>query len=346
MLRQLRVLDADAGVALFAAAVAVEDREAHLHPGVQPERSPRKVPSRAVAVVGVSVARREVHIGIVPGQNGLQVQFGQRTVVLGHQQRGVRRKGFGQQVVPVERGVDPDHRVGDAEPLVEVLVGQQFVDADARGGHQFVLGHVFRTVGVEVDAGLQQVEAREVAHLDARFGDAQPLARKRDRIAEVLQAQRLLDVVVIFGREAGHEVLDGDARLQRAHLLHLLQAFVVGADAQSVEQRPVHRQPDVGRLVVDAGLGRGVPVARGDGAVVVQRARVPGREVDRGEHPGVSRRGVVVADALFVAHDAHVVILFKPDLQTFAQGQRSGRLPGRRRLLRSGGAADSQQQGR
>ena len=63
-----------------------------------------------------------------------------------------------------------------------------------------MLGHVFRTVGVEVDAGLQQVEAREVAHLDARFSDAQPLARKRDRIAEVLQAQRLLDVVVIFGR--------------------------------------------------------------------------------------------------------------------------------------------------
>ena len=199
-----------------------------------------------------------------------------------------------------------------------------------------MLGHVFRTVGVEVHAGLQQVEAREVAHLHARLGDAEPFAREAHGIAEILQAQRLLDVVVIFGREAGHEILDGDAGLQGAHLLHLLQPLVVGADAESVEQRPVHRQPHAGRLVVDPRFAHGVAVARGGGAVVVERSRVSGREADFGQHPGVSGRGVVVADPLLVADDAHVVVLFESDLQTFAQGQRGRRLAGRRRLLRSG----------
>ena len=236
------------------------------------------------------------------------------------QQRGIRVERLRQQLLPFELAVDLDHRVADAEHFVDVLVGQQFVDADARSRNQLLLGHIFRTVGIEVHACLQQVEAREIADADPRFGDAQPLARKRHGIAEILQAQRLLDVIVVFGRQAGYEVLDRDAGADSAHLLHLFELFVVGADAESVENRPVEVDPGVERLVVDAVVRPCVPFAR-CGALVVQRPRITRLEVDRRHHAGICRRGIVVADALLIAHDAYVVVVFQPYFQALAEGQ-------------------------
>ena len=130
----------------------------------------------------------------------------------------------------------------------------------------------------------------------------------------------MLDVIVVFGRQAGYEVLDRDAGADSAHLLHLFELFVVGADAESVENRPVEVDPGVERLVVDAVVRPCVPFAR-CGALVVQRPRITRLEVDRRHHAGICRRGIVVADALPIAHDAYVVVVFQPYFQALAEGQ-------------------------
>ena len=120
----------------------------------------------------------------------------------------------------------------------------------------------------------------------------------------------------------GHEVLDGDAGLQGSHLLQLPKAVVGGPDAEAVEQRPVHGHTHAGRLVVDARFGALRAVAQRRAATVVPRAGVARLEVHRGQHAGIGGRGVVVADAFFVADDAHVVVAFESDLQAAAQRQR------------------------
>ena len=239
----------------------------------------------------------------------------------GQQQRSVRSARFSLQTIPFECAVHLDQRIADRKPAVEIVVGQQFVDADARCGHQLVLGHVFRTVGIEIHTRLQQVETREAADLEPLFGNSQPLARELHRITEIAQTQGLLHIIVILGRKRGDKILDRDAGSERPHLLQLLQPLVVGADAESVEKRPVHRNAGVEGLIVNAVFDHGVPLARGR-ALVVQRPAVAGRQIDARQHPGVGRRRVVVANALLVAYDADVVILLQSELQTPLQGHR------------------------
>ena len=61
---QFGVFDRDPGVALLAAAVAVEDRESQLHPGVQPQRTARLSGAVAEPVVGISVPGGQVQIRV------------------------------------------------------------------------------------------------------------------------------------------------------------------------------------------------------------------------------------------------------------------------------------------
>ena len=108
--RELRVLDVEAGVALFAAAVAVEDREAHLQSGVQSQLAAHPRRAAAVAVVCVAVAGREVQVGVIARADALQLQLGDRVVAVGHQQLGVRRAGLGHEDIPLQGVVDGDDR--------------------------------------------------------------------------------------------------------------------------------------------------------------------------------------------------------------------------------------------
>ena len=219
---------------------------------------------------------------------------------------------------PLQVGVDGDQRVAHVELPVELLVGQQFVEADARGGDSLLLRHVLRTVGIEVHAGLEHVEPCRTAHAVPLFGDAQPFAREGHGIEVVAQAQLLLHEVVVFGREGGDEVLDRQPGLQGALGLQLLEFRILGADAEAVEEGPVHRQSDVERLVVDPVFGDRVAPARRR-AVVVQPSRVSGREVNGREFARIGRRGVVVRNALLVTDDPYVVVALESRFEVFAE---------------------------
>ena len=75
---------------------------------------------------------------------------------------------------------------------------------------QFLLLHVFGAVGVEVHFCLLIVQTGEVTDVVTFFYDSQALFRQRYRITEILQADFLLNIVVIFGCQIGYQVFDGD----------------------------------------------------------------------------------------------------------------------------------------
>ena len=67
------------------------------------------------------------------------------------------------------------------------------------------------------------------------FYDAETFLRKRNGIAEVLQANFLLDVIVVFGRKGGDEILYGNAGIGSSLTFQFFQFLVRRTDIESVD---------------------------------------------------------------------------------------------------------------
>ena len=129
------------------------------------------------------------------------------------------------------------------ERAVYVFIGHQFVQLDARGMQQFLLFHILRTVGIEVYFGLLVVQAGEVTDVIPFFYDAQAFFGERYGVAEVFQADFVLNVVVVFGCDVGYQVFDGNTGIGFALSFQLFQLLVIGSDVEAVKDSPVQVEP-------------------------------------------------------------------------------------------------------
>ena len=185
---------------------------------------------------------------------------------------------------------------------------------------QFLLLHVLRTVGVEVHFGLLVVQTGEVTYVIAFFYDAQALLGERYGIAEVVQTDFVLYIIVVFGGDVGYQVFDGDAGVGLALSFQFFELLVVGSDVETIEDDPAQVDTGINGLVEHAVLFGGFACGTQLGFGIVQCPPVAGREVERGQVAGIGKGGVVFADLLLVAGYAQGVVVQQSLFQTRFQG--------------------------
>ena len=109
--------------------------------------------------------------------------------------------------------------------------------------------HVLRTVGIEVYFSLLVVQAGEVSDMITLLYDTQTFFGERYGIAEVLQADCVLYIIVIFGCNIGYQIFDGDTGIGFALSFQLFQFLVVGGDIEAVEDSPAQVNACIDGLV-------------------------------------------------------------------------------------------------
>ena len=186
--------------------------------------------------------------------------------------------------------------------------------------YQFPLLDILRPVGIEVHRGLLIIQSGEVSDVVAFFHDAQTFLRQRHGIAEILQPDFLLDVVVVFRREGGDEIFDGNPGVGGSLSFQLLQLLVSGTDVEPVENCPVQVETRIQGLVVHTAEFGGFFCLTRLAVAVVRVSGIAGGQVYRRQVSRISQSGVVLAHLLFVAGDAERIIVGQSFFQALLQG--------------------------
>ena len=105
---------------------------------------------------------------------------------------------------------------------------------------------------------------------------------------EALQADFLLNIVIVFGGYVGYQVLDGDARIGLALAFQLLEPLVVGGNVETVEDGPVQVDACIESLVKYSVVLGCLSGGSGFGLGIVYGSLVAGGEVQCGQ---VARSG-------------------------------------------------------
>ena len=92
--------------------------------------------------------------------------------------------------------------------------------------YHFQLVEYFGTVGVEIDLRLLQVQTRHGAYGVSFFHYAEPFAREAECRTQIAQARFLAYQVVVFGRDVGSEVFNGQTRVQFSHKAQFLEPCI------------------------------------------------------------------------------------------------------------------------
>ena len=130
-------------------------------------------------------------------------------------------------------------------------------------------------------------------------------------ITEVLQADFLLHIVIVFGGYVGYQV----PRWRCAYWSRLgvpaPEPLVVGGNVETVEDGPVQVDARIESLVKHP-LSLVVSGGSGFGLGIVYGSLVAGGEVQCGQVARIAQCGVVLADLLFIADNAQEKLFSNP----------------------------------
>ena len=180
---------------------------------------------------------------------------------------------------------------------------------------QLLLFHILGTVCIEVYLCLLVIQTGEVTDVITLFHDTQTLFGQRYGIAEIIQTDLMLQIVVIFGSDVGYEVFYGDTGIGFTLSFQLFQTLVVGGDVEAVEDSPVQIKPHVHGLIEYTILFDMFSGSPHFAVCIVYGSFITCREVKCRQITGVSQRSVVFADLFLVAGNAQRVVILKSVFQ-------------------------------